>query len=216
MLVALLVACGQSDTPATTGDAGGAATTSAATAGESEMTAEGDSMAQMDHGDMGTDDDMSATLETLEGAKFEIAFIDAMIPHHQSAIEMAQIALERSQRPELQAAAQAIIAAQQAEIDQMTAWLQEWHGATPSDQDHGMAMTADIEALHTVPTEEFDIAFLEAMIPHHDGAIAMAELVPGRTERAELIELAEAILSAQRAENEQFEQWIAEWGGASE
>lgn len=194
LLTLLLAACGQSTTPATSSD---------------------DSMAGMDHGEMGMEDDMAASLESMEGAEFEIAFLDAMIPHHQSAIEMAEIALERSARPEIQGAAQAIIAAQQAEIAQMTGWLQEWHGVAPSGEDHGMSMMAEVEALRTVPAEEFDVAFLEAMIPHHDGAIEMAELVAGRTDRPELLAVAEAILSAQRTENEQFERWIAEWGGSN-
>ena len=208
MLMALLAACSQAPTAAP--EEAGAADS------ESAAVDDGDSMAGMDHGEMGMADDMAATLETLEGDEFEIAFIDAMIPHHESAIEMAEIALERSQRPELQAAAQAIIAAQQAEITQMTGWLEEWHGATPSGQDHGMAMADEVEALRTVAAEEFDVAFLEAMIPHHDGAIEMAELVAGRTDRAELNALAEAVLAAQRTENEQFEQWIADWGASSD
>lgn len=196
--LALLAACGQT-------------TTSAPTPSTSD-----DTMAGMDHGEMGSEDDMAAELEGLSGAEFEAAFIDAMIPHHQSALEMAQIALERSERPELRAAAQEIIDAQTVEIAQMTGWLQEWSGQTPSGEDHGMSMAADMEALRSIPAEEFDVAFLEAMMEHHDGAIEMAALVPGRTERAELLTAAEAIIAAQQSENAQFEQWIAEWGADRE
>jgi uncharacterized protein (DUF305 family) len=72
--------------------------------------------------------DLCATTEN-----FDRAFVDAMIPHHQSAIMMAQAALERAEHPELKSLAQAIIAAQQREIDQMQAWRGAWSGAaTPT------------------------------------------------------------------------------------
>lgn len=185
------------------------------TDGMGEM--EGHESASMDKADheMTMADGMVAELESLTGSEFEVAFMDAMIPHHQSAIEMAQIALERSQRPELKVAAQAIIDAQQKEITEMKGWLQEWHSKAPSGMDHGMAMEAEMEALRTVPANEFDVAFLRAMIPHHDGAIQMAELVAERNTRPELNAMAEAIISSQRTENQQFEQWIKEWSSGS-
>jgi uncharacterized protein (DUF305 family) len=61
---------------------------------------------------------------------FDLAFIDAMFPHHQSAITMARVALEWAQHPEIKALAQAIIAEQQREIDQMQSWRVAWSGAT--------------------------------------------------------------------------------------
>lgn len=156
--------------------------------------------------------DAMPDLATLQGAEFEIAFMDMMISHHQSAIEMSQVALERSQRDEVKAAAQAIIAAQQAEIEQMTTWLQDWHGRTPTGMDHGMAMPSEeMERLRTLPAEEFDAAFLQGMIPHHEDAIAMADLIAERTDRPELNQLAQAIQTTQRAEIEQFNAWLAEW-----
>nr|MBA3533679.1 DUF305 domain-containing protein [Ardenticatenales bacterium] len=123
----------------------------------------------------------------------------------------AEIALERAQREEIKGAAQAIIDAQQTEIDEMTGWLQEWHGTAPSGEDHDMGMPEEMENLRTVPVEQFDVAFLEAMIPHHQAAIQMATLVSERTDRAELNTLAEAIMETQQAEIEQFESWKEEW-----
>jgi uncharacterized protein (DUF305 family) len=58
---------------------------------------------------------------------FDEAFIDAMIPHHRSAIEMAQVALENSDNPKIKELAQNIISAQQREIEQMTQWRQQWY-----------------------------------------------------------------------------------------
>jgi uncharacterized protein (DUF305 family) len=58
---------------------------------------------------------------------FDKAFIDAMIPHHQSAIYMARVALEKSKNTKIKELAQNIISAQQREIEQMTQWRQQWY-----------------------------------------------------------------------------------------
>lgn len=174
-------------------------------------------MVGMDHGadamEGGMGDMMAGVdeLAALQGEAFDIAFLDMMIPHHRSALDMAQIALERAERPEVREAAQAIVDAQEAEIAQMTGWLQEWYGREPTGMGHGMGMDAEVEALRVVADEEFDVAFLQAMIPHHQGAIAMAELVPDRTARPELLDLSEAIITSQQAEIDEFRGWIEAW-----
>src|SRR5918998_1420541 len=58
---------------------------------------------------------------------FDKAFIDTMIPHHQSAIEMAQVAYEKSDNPKIKELAENIISAQQREIEQMREWRREWY-----------------------------------------------------------------------------------------
>jgi uncharacterized protein (DUF305 family) len=58
---------------------------------------------------------------------FDRAFIDAMIPHHQSAIVMAQVALEESENPKIKELARNIVSAQQSEIEQMRQWREEWY-----------------------------------------------------------------------------------------
>jgi uncharacterized protein (DUF305 family) len=68
---------------------------------------------------------------TTEG--FDLAFIDAMVPHHQMAVMMAQVATMRAEHPELQALAQTMIDAQQREIAQMQSWRASWsRAATPA------------------------------------------------------------------------------------
>ena len=58
---------------------------------------------------------------------FDRAFIDAMIPHHKSAIEMAEVAYEKSENPQIKALAENIVSAQQEEIEQMKRWRQQWY-----------------------------------------------------------------------------------------
>ena len=87
--------------------------------------------------------DMTQEVEMLRAAPepFDRAFIDAMIPHHESAIDAARLALQQATRPEIRTLATAIIADQQREIDQMTSWRQSWYGtSTPPEAPRDMPM----------------------------------------------------------------------------
>jgi uncharacterized protein (DUF305 family) len=158
-------------------------------------------------GHMGTSNTEPGTLDDQQ-------FITMMIPHHQMAIAMAKIALERAEHPELKQAAQNIISAQQREIDQMTAWQHEWFGdATPSASAPLTTgqMDMDMNALKTA--EPFDKAFIDGMIPHHEGEITMAKAGLPATQRPEIKDLANQIITAQEGEISQMREWRAAWYG---
>lgn len=157
---------------------------------------------------------------------FDLRFIDGMILHHQGAINMAESVLENSSREEMKELANAIIAAQQQEITQMQEWRQAWYpDADPSpmmyhaEMNHMMPMTPDAQAAMMMNVDlgsaddEFDLRFLNAMIPHHEGALVMAERVLENSDRPELQELAQTILTSQQQEIEQMQQWQQEWYG---
>jgi uncharacterized protein (DUF305 family) len=76
-------------------------------------------------------------LRELEGGEADILFLQLMITHHQSGVEMAQAALERAQRPEVRALAQAMVDAQTYEIAVMQGMLEE-KGAQPAEAPQGM------------------------------------------------------------------------------
>src|SRR5437667_9031 len=80
------------------------------------------------HNPNGKADPMNASLEPLKGAEFEQSFLQQMIQHHGSALDMAKLASDHTKRPELREFAEKIIAAQQQEIDQMKTWAQAWFG----------------------------------------------------------------------------------------
>ena len=129
----------------------------------------------------------------------DVGFAEMMIPHHEQAVVMSEIALANSEDVEVQDLASAILAAQAPEIDQM----KSWPGVNPSlHSGHlmdGMLSDSEIEALRQAMGKSFDLLFLEGMIKHHLGAIVMAEDVKGSA-NSEVRDLATAIISTQERE----------------
>ncbi len=150
-------------------------------------------------------------------------FIEQMIPHHEGAIEMAKLAQERSKRPEILTLAKAIIQSQSKEITQMQAWYKNWYGSeVPVNSTVGMGMgrgmmhggmmggkTSDLESLKNATN--FDEAFLQEMIPHHQMAVMMAQMLLSGTDRSEMKKLGQDIITAQEVEIEQMRTWLRDW-----
>src|SRR3989344_2128079 len=145
-------------------------------------------------------------------------FIVQMIPHHEGAIAMANTALERSKRPEIISLANGIIEAQTRENKDMRAWYESWFGTVvPEDTAGGYSMPSrkgmgggmhmdsmegDLEVLKSVSDAEFDLEFIDQMIPHHEMAIMMARMLAAATDRPEMEELADNIIASQSREIE--------------
>ncbi len=87
---------------------------------------EGKMDATMNHEMGSTMDGMTSGLHDKTGLEFEQAFIDNMIVHHEGAVAMAQMVLQKSHRPELVQLANDIVAAQTREIDMMRSWKTQW------------------------------------------------------------------------------------------
>jgi uncharacterized protein (DUF305 family) len=113
-------------------------------------------MAGMNHAGMTMD--MAADVERLRLAPqpFDLAFIDAMIPHHQSAIEAARVALKESSRAEIQELSSAILEAQQREVGQMRAWRLSWSQAGASATPGSKSATETEKPSHMVPGEDMN------------------------------------------------------------
>lgn len=159
-------------------------------------------------------------------ATFDLRFIDGMVPHHEGAVAMAEEALQKSTRPEIQQLAQAIIDAQEREIAELKAWRQAWYadaGDRPvmysAEMGHTMPMSEAMRASMMMAgdlgaaDDQFDLRFINAMIPHHQGAIEMAEQALENSDRAEIKELAQTILDSQQQEIDQMMQWKQQWYG---
>lgn len=147
------------------------------------------------------------------GGGMDEMFIERMIPHHDDAIAMAELALERSERPEIRQLAENIRRSQTAENAQMRDWYRGWYGDEP-DIGMGMGMmseTTDMRALESAP--DFDKEFIEQMIPHHEMAVMMTSMVGNGGGRQELRELADSMRRAQSREIALMESWYSEWYG---
>jgi uncharacterized protein (DUF305 family) len=142
-------------------------------------------------------------------------FIEEMIVHHEGAIEMATVALEKSTRPEVLSLAQGIIAAQTKEIADMRTWYRDWFQSevpAPLEGSHTMhmqGMVGDMEKLRAA--KDFDSEFVSQMIVHHEMAIMMAQMLQSTTERAEMKSLADNIISSQQNEIESMRTWLKAW-----
>ena len=163
-------------------------------------------------------------------AGIEADFLLGMIPHHRGAIMMAELALAKSQKDEVRELAQQMIDNQQREIILMTAYLRDWYGMAPPE---GATMPADIMARMDMPMlrgmmpdmpahmmqlertagDEFNIAFMSAIIDHHSMAIMMATPVLIASDHSELRSLAADIVIQQGEETKQLQEWLAAWYG---
>jgi uncharacterized protein (DUF305 family) len=146
----------------------------------------------------------------------DVTFAQGMIPHHEQAIEMAEIALDPAvgAGAEVTDLATRIRDAQDPEIETMRGWLAAWGEEEMADMaedehaEHGMEgmMSADdLAELEQQTGAAFDRAWLEGMVRHHEGAIAMSETVKTDGRLSEVQALADTIISAQQKEIDEMQ-----------
>ncbi len=152
-------------------------------------------------------------------------FIEQMVPHHEDAISMAEMANTKAQRPEIKQLAKNIISSQGTEINQMKNWYKNWYGRDlPTGSEvmgqHGMMgssgmhmgmMGNESDDQRLESASDFDKAFIEGMIPHHQMAVMMASMLKNGSTRQEMRQLADEIIKAQTDEIDQMREWYSEW-----
>lgn len=143
-------------------------------------------------------------------AKFESDFMTRMIDHHAMAVEMAEVCLDRASHDALRDMCEDVISSQSAEIGTMQSWLQDWYSVShepemkPGDE-------RKVEKLAALSGARFEIRFMKSMIRHHRKALVEAEGCLDRAFHAELRDLCEGIIEAQRAEIAMMQTWLCEW-----
>ncbi len=159
---------------------------------------------------------------------YDLRFIDGMIVHHQGAVEMAEEALLKSMRPEILELAEAIIAAQAEEIELMNRWKNDWYplaGPEPIAYDPASGTSVTMSPAHIAAMKmggdlgakdvEFDLRFIQGMIPHHQGAVDMAADALDKSQRTEIRDLANDIITSQKSEIALMLSWKMDWYGHS-
>ncbi|MCP9884246.1 DUF305 domain-containing protein [Synechococcus sp. ATX 2A4] len=165
-------------------------------------------------------------------------FIVMMIPHHDGAIAMADLALTRTTRPEINELAKRIKASQTSENAEMRAFYQQWFGTPVPNRGQGTSLGwhggmggamgmghmggptgmghmgggTDLNALRAAP--DFDRAFIEQMIPHHQMGVRMASMAQANGQHQQLRTLQQGMVKAQSQEIEQMRQWYRSWYGS--
>ena len=148
----------------------------------------------------------------------DVVFAQMMVVHHQGAVAMSDLAATRAGSPAVKTLAAQIKAAQAPEIAQMQSWLAAWNSAPASSSGMGMAMgsampgmmsAAQMSVLTAASGAAFDKLFLQLMIVHHQGALAMAktEQASGQNPAAEA--LATSITTSQTAQISQMQTMLA-------
>ena len=177
-----------------------------------------------------------APIEGREG-RAELRFLEGMMDHHQMALDMANDCLTNASSDTTKTLCQTIIDAQTAEIATMKEWTLAWYNVDYSpmsmmDMEMGMMEMGGMEGmpamdpvmmmgmmagLNRLEGVDYDIAWLESMIDHHDDAIHMSERllerIPEGVGHADLFALANQIIADQTAEIEQMEALLVEYAG---
>ena len=168
------------------------------------------------HNPGGKPDPMNASLESLKGAEFEQSFLQQMIQHHRSGIEMAKLANNQTKRPELRDFATKMISSQQEEIAKMSRWLKSWYNASPKAVANPAAnkeMKMHMSMLNGKRDADFDKVFLTMMPEHHHAAVEMCEQAEKKAAHSELKEFAAKMAKDQQDEMRQMKDWAQSWFG---
>jgi uncharacterized protein (DUF305 family) len=145
------------------------------------------------------------------GSEFD--YLTQMIPHHEEAIEAAQVLERGTGRNAMRRFARMIVETQTAEVNQMRRWL----AARYAGRDTRVAYRPMMRDLSALRGDALDRAFLDDMIPHHQMAVMMSQrlLMSGVITHRDVIPFAETIRDVQTAEIRMMVSWLAEWFGAS-
>jgi uncharacterized protein (DUF305 family) len=172
-------------------------------------------MPGMDHGAATEPTTAASSSAASEFNDSDVMFAQMMIPHHQQAVQMADLAATRANDPELKSLAAQIKAAQAPEMSTMTGWLTAWGRPTApptasGGHDHGggmpgMMSAQDMDALASATGTDFDRKFAQMMVAHHNGAIEMAKTEQASGANTQAKELAAQIEKSQTAEVKQLQ-----------
>ena len=166
----------------------------------------------------------------------DVAFAQQMIPHHAQAVQMAEMALDRTSDPAVERLAREVEDAQDPEIETMTGWLEDWDAEVPStrgmmsgsgdggmmsgdsdgaDDDAssggsmaGMMSGTDMRRLDGATGSGFDRMWLQMMVRHHEGAVEMARAEQADGENRAAKRLAASLEESQTEEIARMEKML--------
>jgi len=159
----------------------------------------------------GGDDDPAISGAAAEHNDADVAFVQGMIPHHQQAIEMATLVIDKGDRADVKDLAQQIADAQGPEIEIMQRWRNDWgapetaNGGGMEEGEDGMMSGAEMSEMMSASGAPLDRMFLESMIRHHQGAVTMAQTEVDAGQFGPAKDLAGRIINTQRSEIDEMQ-----------
>jgi uncharacterized protein (DUF305 family) len=166
-------------------------------------------------GEAPAEDGQTVAGEQAEHNDADVMFAQMMIPHHEQAIEMADVVLAKPDvDPEIISLANQIKAAQAPEIEELDQWLDAWGAERTSEHSghagmEGMMSEEDMQSLSEAAGPDANRLFLEQMIAHHQGAVEMAQAEIESGQDTGAIEMARTIVETQNAEIATMEDLLA-------
>lgn len=149
----------------------------------------------------------------------DASYLTMMVAHHSQALDMTELAVQRAADPRVRRLADSIDAGQGREVIVMATWLVD-HGQPEPTPDSVAAMSGtgmpgmldedQLTALAATDGAEFDRRFLQDMIQHHQGAVAMAEDLLGTGEDVRVVEMAAEVVAGQGAEIQRMRELLAD------
>lgn len=136
----------------------------------------------------------------------DLRYVNGMIAHHRAAIFLSEQAKAQSKRPEVVALANTIIAADEAGIDALMGQKKRWYGDTKPVSQFNKVQLGQSDAT-------FDLRFLNALIAHHDEAIAVAREVMTKSTRSDVLTLADSVVTSLNSSLATLKAWRKEWYG---
>ncbi len=145
----------------------------------------------------------------------DVEFAQSMILHHQQAVEMADLAIDTTvgANEKVVDLATRIKGAQKPEMEMMGGWLTAWGQPMQMDTSMGQGMPMldgmmtddEMNGLRNVKGADFDMMWMQMMIRHHQGAIAMAQTVKTTGSNTDVMDMADQVITAQQGEIAEME-----------
>lgn len=156
------------------------------------------------------------TTSSAPTAEYDLQFIDTMTKHHQTAVMMSEMAVQKAADAKVKAFARRVVSDQKKDIERLGTWRGQWY---PNAADaHNMqlpgalAMNMDMSHMQTTTGHDFDTMFVDMMIPHHKGALEMSRDALQKAQRQELKDFAQETIDKQEKEIAELEAWKKSMG----
>lgn len=147
---------------------------------------------------------------------YDLQFIDTMTKHHQMAVTMSDMAVQKASDAKVKEFGRKGAADQKKDIDRLSAWRGQWYpnsGDSASMQLPGASsMNMDMSHMQNTSGHAFDMMFVDMMIPHHNGAIEMSRDAMQKAQRQELKDFAQETIAKQEKEIAELETWKKSMG----